>query len=217
MKKTRHPVTRIPGAQSRTASTLSAMRRKVSRNWAFGTRPCFVSITHSPCGVATRWSMSPTLATSSTWCATAHDSTTRTRWSTPALGVDPTPPRAPRPRRIATRSQWPRARLRPPLGQEASREATRRDSVSFCLPRSVLRRRCWRLTHLFADAPTLPKPAPPTYSGGTSHTLRIAAELGIPTVNLSPRTPPGHNAAALAAVPDIVRVTILDQLPALPR
>ena len=54
-------------------------------------------------------------------------------------------------------------------------------------------------------------------AGGTGHTLRIAAELGIPAVNLSPRTPPEHNAAALAAVPDIVRVTILDELPALPR
>ena len=54
-------------------------------------------------------------------------------------------------------------------------------------------------------------------AGGTGHTLRIAEELGIPAVNLSPRTPPEHNAAALAAVPDIVRVTILDELPALPR
>ena len=54
-------------------------------------------------------------------------------------------------------------------------------------------------------------------AGGTGHTLRIAEELGIPAVNLSPCAPPEHNAAALAAVPDIVRVTILDELPALPR
>ena len=54
-------------------------------------------------------------------------------------------------------------------------------------------------------------------AGGTGHTLRIAEELGIPAVNLAPRTPPEHNAAALAAVPDIVRVTILDELPAVPR
>lgn len=53
-------------------------------------------------------------------------------------------------------------------------------------------------------------------AGGTGHTLRVAAQLRIPTINLSPRTPPAHNAAALNAVPDIVRVTVLGQLPHLP-
>jgi len=54
-------------------------------------------------------------------------------------------------------------------------------------------------------------------AGGTGHTLRTAASLGIPCVNLSPRTPPEPNAAALAAVPAIVREAVLGRAPGLPR
>ena len=54
-------------------------------------------------------------------------------------------------------------------------------------------------------------------AGGTGHTLRAAAALGIPFVNLSPRTPPGDNAAALATVPAIVRQAVLGRIPGLPR
>ena len=54
-------------------------------------------------------------------------------------------------------------------------------------------------------------------AGGTGHTLRTAAALGIPFVNLSPRTPPEENAAALAAVPAIVRRAVLGRIPGLPR
>ena len=54
-------------------------------------------------------------------------------------------------------------------------------------------------------------------AGGTGHTLRTAASLGIPCVNLSPRTPPECNAAALAAVPAIVRDAVLGRVPGLPR
>ncbi len=54
-------------------------------------------------------------------------------------------------------------------------------------------------------------------AGGTGHTLRTAASLDIPCVNLSRRTPPERNAAALAAVPAIVRDAILGRLPGLPR
>ncbi len=54
-------------------------------------------------------------------------------------------------------------------------------------------------------------------AGGTGHTLRVAAELGIPVVNLSERTPPGRNADALAAIPTVIRRTILDRFADLPR
>ncbi|MDE0658684.1 MAG: hypothetical protein OXI79_03435 [Gammaproteobacteria bacterium] len=54
-------------------------------------------------------------------------------------------------------------------------------------------------------------------AGGTGHTLRTAASLDIPCVNLSRRTPPERNAAALAAVPAIVRHAILGRVPGLPR
>ena len=54
-------------------------------------------------------------------------------------------------------------------------------------------------------------------AGGTGHTLRTAASLGIPCINLSPRTPPEPNAAALAAVPAIVREAVLGRVPGLPR
>ena len=54
-------------------------------------------------------------------------------------------------------------------------------------------------------------------AGGTGHTLRTAAALGIPCMNLSRRTPPERNAAALAAVPRIVRDAVLGRVPALPR
>ncbi len=54
-------------------------------------------------------------------------------------------------------------------------------------------------------------------AGGTGHTLRVAAELGIPVVNLSERTPREHNADALAAVPTVVRRAILDRFANLPR
>ena len=54
-------------------------------------------------------------------------------------------------------------------------------------------------------------------AGGTGHTLRTAAALGIPCVNLSRRTPPERNAAALAAVPAIVRDAVLGRAPGLPR
>ncbi len=54
-------------------------------------------------------------------------------------------------------------------------------------------------------------------AGGTGHTLRTAAYLDIPCVNLSPRTPPERNAAALAAVPEPVREAVLGRVPGLPR
>ena len=54
-------------------------------------------------------------------------------------------------------------------------------------------------------------------AGGTGHTLRIAAELGIPVVNLSERTPPERNADALAAVPTVMRRAILNRFADLPR
>ena len=54
-------------------------------------------------------------------------------------------------------------------------------------------------------------------AGGTGHTLRTAASLDIPCVNLSRRTPPEPNAAALAAVPAIVRDAIVGRVPGLPR
>ena len=54
-------------------------------------------------------------------------------------------------------------------------------------------------------------------AGGTGHTLRTAASLDIPCVNLSPRTPPERNAAALALVPRMVRDAVLGRVPGLPR
>ena len=54
-------------------------------------------------------------------------------------------------------------------------------------------------------------------AGGTGHTLRTADSLDIPCINLSPRTPPERNAAALAAVPRIVRDAALGRVPGLPR
>ena len=53
-------------------------------------------------------------------------------------------------------------------------------------------------------------------AGGTGHTLRVAAELGIPVVNLSARTPPERNADALAAVPTPIRRAVLDRFADLP-
>ena len=54
-------------------------------------------------------------------------------------------------------------------------------------------------------------------AGGTGHTLRTAASLEIPCINLSRRTPPEHNAAALAAVPGVLRESVLGRVPGLPR
>ena len=54
-------------------------------------------------------------------------------------------------------------------------------------------------------------------AGGTGHTLRVAAELGIPVVNLSERTQPERNADALAAIPAPIRRAILDRFADLPR
>ena len=54
-------------------------------------------------------------------------------------------------------------------------------------------------------------------AGGTGHTLRTAASLDIPCVNLSPRTPPERNATALALVPRVVRDAVLGRVPGLPR
>ncbi len=54
-------------------------------------------------------------------------------------------------------------------------------------------------------------------AGGTGHGLRVAAELGIPAVNVSPRTPPADNAPALDRLPDVLRQALLRHFPALPR
>ena len=54
-------------------------------------------------------------------------------------------------------------------------------------------------------------------AGGTGHTLRIAAELGTPVVNLSERTLPERNADALADVPTVMRRAVLDRFADLPR
>ena len=54
-------------------------------------------------------------------------------------------------------------------------------------------------------------------AGGTGHTLRVAAELGIPVLNLAERTPPQRNADALAAIPTVIRRAILDRFADLPR
>ena len=54
-------------------------------------------------------------------------------------------------------------------------------------------------------------------AGGTGHTLRTAASLDIPCVNLSPRTPAERNDAALAALPSVVREAVLGRVPGLPR
>ena len=54
-------------------------------------------------------------------------------------------------------------------------------------------------------------------AGGTGHTLRVAAELGIPVVNVSERTAPERNAEALAAIPAVMRRAILDRFADLPR
>ena len=54
-------------------------------------------------------------------------------------------------------------------------------------------------------------------AGGTGHTLRVAADLGIPVVNLSERTPPERNADFLAAIPTVMRRAILDRFADLPR
>ena len=54
-------------------------------------------------------------------------------------------------------------------------------------------------------------------AGGTGHTLRVAAELGIPAVNVAPRTPPADNAAALERMPDALRSAVLRHFPDLPR
>ena len=47
--------------------------------------------------------------------------------------------------------------------------------------------------------------------------MRVAGELGIPVVNVSPRTPPEANATALAEVPEAMRAALLDHFPALRR
>ena len=54
-------------------------------------------------------------------------------------------------------------------------------------------------------------------AGGTGHGLRIAAELGIPAVNVSPRTPAADNAAALERMPEALRDALPRHFPALPR
>lgn len=54
-------------------------------------------------------------------------------------------------------------------------------------------------------------------AGGTGHTLRVAGELGVPTVNVSSRTPPADNAAALDRVPETLRAALQRHFPALPR
>ena len=54
-------------------------------------------------------------------------------------------------------------------------------------------------------------------AGGTGHTLRTAASLDIPCVNLSRRAPAERNAAALAAAPAIVRDAVLGRVPGVPR
>ena len=54
-------------------------------------------------------------------------------------------------------------------------------------------------------------------AGGTGHTLRIAAELGVPAINVSPRTPPADNAAALERVPEPLGDALRRHFPALPR
>ena len=55
------------------------------------------------------------------------------------------------------------------------------------------------------------------YAGGTGHSLRIAAELGIPAVNVSPRAPAADNAAALERLPEPLRDALPRHFPALPR
>ena len=54
-------------------------------------------------------------------------------------------------------------------------------------------------------------------AGGTGHGLRVARDLGIPAVNVSPLTPPGDNAAALDRAPGTLRAALLRHFPALPR
>lgn len=54
-------------------------------------------------------------------------------------------------------------------------------------------------------------------AGGTGHTLRLAAELEIPVVNLSPATPPAHNAAALRRIARPAVGHIVRHFPRLPR
>ena len=54
-------------------------------------------------------------------------------------------------------------------------------------------------------------------AGGTGHSLRVAAELRIPALNLCRLTPREHNAAALDLVPAIVRSAVLERCPDLPR
>ena len=54
-------------------------------------------------------------------------------------------------------------------------------------------------------------------AGGTGHTLRVARELGIPAVNVSPRAPRAENAAALDRTPGTLRAALLRHFPALPR
>ena len=54
-------------------------------------------------------------------------------------------------------------------------------------------------------------------AGGTGHGLRVAAELGIPAVNVSPNAPPAHNAAALDRAPGTLRDALLRHFPDLPR
>ncbi len=54
-------------------------------------------------------------------------------------------------------------------------------------------------------------------AGGTGHTLRVAAELGIPAVNVAPATPAADNAAALERVPATLRAAVLRHFPGLPR
>lgn len=54
-------------------------------------------------------------------------------------------------------------------------------------------------------------------AGGTGHTLRAAAALRIPVLNLSSATPREHNAGALPLVPPVARAAVLSLFPALPR
>ncbi|MCY4029660.1 MAG: hypothetical protein OXH75_25515 [Acidobacteria bacterium] len=53
-------------------------------------------------------------------------------------------------------------------------------------------------------------------AGGTGHGLRVARELGIPAVNVSPRAVPADNAAALDRAPETLRAALLRHFPALP-
>ena len=54
-------------------------------------------------------------------------------------------------------------------------------------------------------------------AGGTGHALRVAGELGIPAVNVSPRAPAADNGAALDRIPGTLRDALLARFADLPR